>query len=200
MNFIEQAKLFERAENLKHNYPENYSLTSMLKLPIKEPSYVINDILYEFKKMADKNIVSLLNIIPKIDKNEFNEVTDLYNTSDYHNHTKATTSNVLNYIENIYNQFKNIANEYGIVFPKSIELEKNNILQEVEDFTNKFEQFSDFFEKYKVIEKFYVQNKMSPEADFYREELQNTIEEYSHIVNINMAKFFINNTVSHWAI
>lgn len=198
MNISENVNEIEKESILQHHNEAKYSLTSMLKLPIADPEYIISSVFYKFKAIAERNAFSLINLIELVESRKFDKVTPFDKNSRSAYIEEIDPDDTLNYINNVYNQWTNIAINNGVKLSSEIQQEKESIIKDFNEFAQHFEDYRTFVNKYRILEPLYIQNKYDTEEEpFFREELDNLFKEYSNLLTKETCQLFFHNQTNY---
>lgn len=198
MNISENVTQFEKACFLQNHDKSRYTLTTMLNLPIADPEYVMHDFFYKYKDIAGRNALSLLSLIDKIKKENFERPTHFDVNSSQAYMEEVAPDKLITYMNNLYTQWTNIAHNNNITLSPEIESEKNAVISEFKEFAQYFEDYRTFINKYKIIEPAYIQNQYDIDAaPFYKEELDNLCKEYSQLLTPDTAGIFFQNQTDY---
>jgi hypothetical protein len=194
MNISENVNEIEKAAMLQNHDKSKYALSTMLKLPIADPQYVMYDIFYKFKAVSERNAFSLVSLIDVIKKDKFDKVTSFDRNSREAYTQEVNPSDTLAYIHNVFNQWTDIANNNNVILSPDIQKQKESIINDFKEFSQHFEDYRTFVEKYRIIEPLYIQNKHDAEEEpFFKEELNNLFKEYSNLLTVETCQLFFNN-------
>jgi hypothetical protein len=194
MNISENVNLIEKESIIQNHSKGKFNLSTMLKLPIIDPQYQVHDTFYTFKTIAERNAFSLLNIMEVIKKDQFEKITHFDSNSKAAYAGEIFPQETLTYIDNVYNQWKSIADEHNLVLSDTIQEQKDSIVKDFKEFSQYFEDYRIFIKKYKILEPLYINNRHNPEeAPFFKEELDNLFKEYSNLLTVESAGIFFKN-------
>lgn len=198
MNISENVSEIEKESILQKHNEGKYALSTMLNLPIADPEYVKHDIFYKFKAISERNAFSLMNLIDSINARKFDKITPFDRNSRDAYTEEIIPADTLNYINNVYTQWTDIANKSGVTLSPEIQQEKESIINDFNEFAQHFEDYRTFVNKYRILEPLYIQNKYdSEEEPFFREELDNLFNEYSRLLTKETCQIFFNNQVNY---
>jgi hypothetical protein len=198
MNISENVSEIEKESILQKHNEGKYALSTMLNLPIADPEYVKHDIFYKFKAISERNAFSLMNLIDSINARKFDKITPFDRNSRDAYIEEISPSETLNYINNVYTQWTDIANRSGVKLSPEIQQEKESIINDFNEFAQHFEDYRTFVNKYRILEPLYIQNKYdSEEEPFFREELDNLFKAYSSLLTKETCQLFFHNQVNY---
>jgi hypothetical protein len=198
MNISENVNEIEKESMLQHHNVAKYALSSMLNLPIADPEYVQHDIFYKFKAICERNAFSLLNLIDLTTSKKFDKVTPFDRNSRDAYTEEIIPADTLNYINNVYTQWTDIANKAGVQLSSDIQQQKESVINDFNEFAQHFEDYRTFVNKYRILEPLYIQNKYdADEEPFFREELDNLFKEYSRLLTKETCQIFFNNQTNY---
>lgn len=194
MNISENVSEIEKESILQHHNEGKYALSTMLNLPIADPEYVKYDTFYKFKAISERNAFSLIHLIDLIEARKFDKVTPFDRNSRDAYIEEIIPADTLNYINNVYTQWTDIANNNGVKLSPEIQQDKESIIKDFSEFAQHFEDYRTFVNKYRILEPLYIQNKYdADEEPFFREELDNLFKEYSTLLTKETCQIFFNN-------
>lgn len=194
MNISENVNIIEKESIIQSHSKGKFNLSTMLKLPIVDPQYQVHDTFYKFKTISERNAFSLLNIMETVKKDQFEKITHFDNNSKSAYAEEISPQETLTYIDNVYNQWKSIADEHNLVLSDTIQEQKDAIVKDFKEFSQYFEDYRIFIKKYKILEPLYINNRHNPEeASFFKEELDNLFKEYSNLLTVESAGIFFKN-------
>ena len=198
MNISENVSEIEKESILQKHNAGKYALSTMLNLPIADPEYVQHDIFYKFKAICERNAFSLLNLIDLTTSKKFDKVTPFDRNSRDAYIEEIIPAETLNYINNLYTQWTDIANKAGVQLSPEIQQDKESIINDFNEFAQHFEDYRTFVNKYRILEPLYIQNKYdADEEPFFREELDNLFNEYSRLLTKETCQIFFNNQTNY---
>ena len=198
MNISENINTIEREIAIQGHNAGKFTLSSMLQLPIADPKFVMYDIFYKYKELSERNAFSLLNLMQNIDKREFKKVTIFDKNSRHAYLEDINTVDGLNYINNVFNQWMDIAKNNNVTLSDTIQEDKDTLLKEFAEFSQHYEDYRTFVNKYKILEPLYIANKYdADEEPFFREELENLFSEYSNLLKQETCQIFFNNQTGY---
>jgi hypothetical protein len=192
MTISETVELFNADVHRKKNNPYEYSCAGMLNLPVPEPKYKRNHFHGYICSISFDNMQFLQ---MHIDKFNSGVVVDMPSTKMNHGQYPII-EHTFEYINQIYSQWETIANTNGIKLDDKFALQKQAVIDSVEENTKTFQTFSKFISDYNKVYKSYYENIFDPnESSFYQEELNQIAKDYSDILNMDTALFFHKNSI-----
>jgi hypothetical protein len=198
MNISENVSEIEKESILQKHNAGKYALSTMLNLPIADPEYVQHDIFYKFKAICERNAFSLLNLVDLSKSKKFDKVTPFDRNSRDAYIEEIIPAETLNYINNLYTQWTDIANKAGVKLSPEIQQDKESIINDFNEFAQHFEDYRTFVNKYRILEPLYIQNKYdADEEPFFREELDNLFNEYSRLLTQETCQIFFYNQTNY---
>jgi hypothetical protein len=198
MNISENVSEIEKESILQKHNAGKYALSTMLNLPIADPEYVQHDIFYKFKAICERNAFSLLNLVDLSKSKKFDKVTPFDRNSRDAYIEEIIPAETLNYINNLYTQWTDIANKAGVKLSPEIQQDKESIINDFNEFAQHFEDYRTFVNKYRILEPLYIQNKYdTDEEPFFREELDNLFNEYSRLLTQETCQIFFYNQTNY---
>lgn len=188
MNLNKLIEEFEKEQHSRGFNRAEYTLTSILKLPLNDPNTVIRDTYYSFNNIVDRNILYLMILLPKFQNNDFKTKSD-FDKSDRYPDVSPVPS--LNYLKSVYKQWIDIAVKHNVQLPENIDKDKDVIINDLKNLLTPFEDFDKFINKYVLIENYYVANQNDLESrEFYKNELDELTEKYKHVFSNEGARKF----------
>lgn len=188
MNLNKLIEEFEKEQHSRGFNRAEYTLTSILKLPLNDPNTVIRDTYYSFNNIVDRNILYLMILLPKFQNNDFKTKSD-FDKSDRYPDVSPVPS--LNYLKSVYKQWIDIAVKHNVQLPENIDKHKDVIINDLKNLLTPFEDFDKFINKYVLIENYYVANQNDIESrEFYKGELDELAEKYKHVFSNEGARKF----------
>lgn len=188
MNLNKVIEAFEKEQHSRGFNRAEYTLTSILKLPLNDPNTVIRDTYYSFNNIVDRNILYLMILLPKFQNNDFKTKSD-FDKSDRYPDVSPVPS--LNYLKSVYKQWIDIAVKHNVQLPENIDKHKDVIINDLKNLLTPFEDFDKFINKYVLIENYYVANQNDLEIrEFYKDELHELAEKYKHVFSNEGARKF----------
>lgn len=190
MNLNKVIEAFEKEQHSRGFNRAEYTLTSILKLPLNDPNTVIKDISYSFRDIVDRNILYLMILLPKYQKNDFKTKSD-FDKGNSDRYTDVSPVPALNYLKSVYKQWIDIAVKHNVQLPENVDRHKDVIINDLKNLLTPFEDFDKFIARYVLIEDYYVANRNDLEScEFYKDELDALVKKYEHIFSNEGARKF----------
>lgn len=192
MTISETIQLFNNDVNSKKVDSYKYSYTGMLNLGVLEPEHH-RDYLHDYIcGVASSNMLFLKTYVDHFNADKIVDISGTILTSPHY----PVIENTLQYIDEIYSLWENIANNNGIKLDDKFAVDKQEIIDTFQEHVKTFERFSTFMNDYRKVYKSYNDSADNPnESSFYKEELHQIIKDYNDVLDMDTALYFHKNSV-----